>query len=272
MGTASTVPDFSVPVRTGPGGPTCTMTISPTPQNIQTRRPPLASAFTRGKAKPPTFARNVPQQGDALTLLKTLPDASVALTWFDPQHRSTLERLKYGNEGARQVERCALPQMSDDYINTCIVEIARVLQPSGHLMIWEDTYRLLEGFHLRTADLLKPIDLLSWTNGQFGMGYRLRRGGSYLVISQKFPIKAKSVWTDHSILDRWVEKIDRKANSHPHAKPVDLITKLIAATTRPGDLIIDPCAGSFVVLDAVTAVGERSFIGCDITHTNGGAP
>src|SRR5262249_54455875 len=54
------------------------------------------------------FARNSAQQGDALELLKSLPDASAALVLFDPQHRGVLDKLKFGNEGERQRERCAL--------------------------------------------------------------------------------------------------------------------------------------------------------------------
>src|SRR5262249_51566754 len=48
------------------------------------------------------FVRNIAQQGDALDLLTSLPDACAALAFFDPQHRGVLDKLKFGNEGARQ--------------------------------------------------------------------------------------------------------------------------------------------------------------------------
>jgi site-specific DNA-methyltransferase (adenine-specific) len=51
--------------------------------------------------------RNVAQSGDALDLLRSLPDACAALAFFDPQHRGVLDKLAFGNEGARQRERCA---------------------------------------------------------------------------------------------------------------------------------------------------------------------
>ena len=51
---------------------------------------------------------------------------------------------------------------------------------------------------------------------------------------------------------------------HPHQKPKELIKALIEATTNPGDLIIDPCAGSFVVLEVCKEL-ERKFLGCDLT-------
>ena len=82
---------------------------------------------------------------DALTLLRSLPDGCTPLVFFDPQYRERARQAAYGNEGARQRERCALPAMTSDYIDACCREIARVLQPSGYLMLWGDTFRLCEG-------------------------------------------------------------------------------------------------------------------------------
>src|SRR6516164_5632560 len=95
------------------------------------------------------WKRNVAQRGDALDLLTSLPDACAALAFFDPQHRGVLDKLKFGNEGARQKGRAALPAMPDDYIDACCREIARVLRPSGYCMRWFDTYGLCEAHHLR---------------------------------------------------------------------------------------------------------------------------
>ena len=40
--------------------------------------------------------------------------------FFDPQHRGVLDKLAYGNEGARQKGRVGLPAMTSDYIDaTC---------------------------------------------------------------------------------------------------------------------------------------------------------
>ena len=212
------------------------------------------------------YQRNIGQRGDALELLNSLSDGCSPLVFFDPQHRSTLTRLQYGNEGIRQQERCALPQMTDEYIDECDHEIVRVLHPSAYLMLWSDAFRLLESYHQRIA--LKPVALVAWDNERMGMGYRTRNRGDYLVVLQKPPLAAKSTWSDHGIPDRWVEKVDRKI--HPHVKPIGLISRLISATTKPGDLIIDPAAGSFVVMHAALALGRR-FIGVDLTYEEGGA-
>jgi site-specific DNA-methyltransferase (adenine-specific) len=214
------------------------------------------------------FKLDVPQWGDALTLLQTLLDGCSRLVFFDPQYRGVMDKLKYGNEGARQKERFKLPPMTGDYIDDCCREIARVLAPSGYLMAWTDTFNLCQAHHLRVADVLTCVDLIAWDNLRPGNGYRARRRGDYLAVLQKPPIRAKATWRDHGIPTRWPEKIDltiypRKL--YPHAKPIGLIKRLIGAVTQPEDLVADPAAGSFVVMRAAHELGRR-FIGCDISY------
>ena len=212
------------------------------------------------------IALNVAQRGDALVLLRSLTDACTPLVFFDPQHRSVLDKLKFGNEGERQRGRAALPAMSEDYIDSCCIESARILKESGYFMRWLDTYCLVEAHHLRIPrDVLAPVDLIAWDNLRLGQGKRSRRRGDYLLVLQKPPIKAGATWRDHGIPSRWPEKVDRRI--HPHVKPIGLITRLIAATTQIGDTVIDPAAGSFVVKFAANRIA-RNFVGCDLVEAD----
>jgi site-specific DNA-methyltransferase (adenine-specific) len=181
------------------------------------------------------YSRNVSQRGDALDLLRALGSNCAPLVFFDPQHRSVLDRQKYGNEGARQRGRARLPSMTEDYIDDCAREISRVLTPSGYCMLWIDTFCLCEAHHQRLADFLPTVDLIAWDSLRIGNGYRSRRRGDYLVVLQVPPIVAKKTWKDHGIPSRWLEKVDRSV--HPHVKPTGLISRLIAAVTEPGDLV-----------------------------------
>src|SRR5262249_27192833 len=142
-------------------------------------------------------------------------------------------------------------------------ESARVLWPSGYLLQWVDTFRLCEAYHKPLADVLKCVDLIVWDSQRIGNGYRSRRRGDYLLVLQKPPLRAKATWRDHSIPNRWPEKVDR--NVHPHSKPIGLIARLIAAITEPGDLVVDPAAGSFTVMHAAHQLG-RDFVGCDLAY------
>jgi site-specific DNA-methyltransferase (adenine-specific) len=210
---------------------------------------------------------NVAQDGDALALLRSLPDSCTPLVFFDPQYRGVLDKLKFGNEGARQKQRFKLPPMTGDYIDCCCREAMRPLIPSGYFMLWADTFNVCEAHHLRVADVCKAVDLLAWDNQRMGMGKRTRRQGDYLLIIQKPPI-TPSTWWDRGIRSRWSEKIDLKIyprKLYPHTKPRGLITRLIRTLTNPGDLIVDPAAGSFVVMHAAHELG-RNFTGCDITY------
>jgi site-specific DNA-methyltransferase (adenine-specific) len=220
--------------------------------------------MTRRARTCPAYVPNIAQHGDALDLLRSLPAGCTPLVIFDPQYRGVLDKLAYGNEGSRQKGRFNLPAMTADYIDACCRESARVLTPSGYLLRWTDTFHLCEAAHLRITEL-KTVDLIAWDSLRLGNGYRSRRRGDYLLVMQKRPLAAKSTWRDHGICNRWPEKVDRKI--HPHVKPIGLITRLIGAVTKPGDLVVDSAAGSFVVLKAAKQLG-RDFIGCDVAYAD----
>ncbi len=217
------------------------------------------------------FLLNKENMTDGLKLLELLPDECSKLVFFDPQYRQGLDKLKYGNENSRQKERALLTSMSDDLIKEFISQIHRVLLPSGYLMLWMDKFLLAEGFNYllgNSRDIgekprFQKVDLITWNKMKIGMGYRTRRKCEYLAILQKQPIKAKSTWSKHNIPDVWDEKIFNKDKDHVHQKPEGLTKALIEATTNPGDLVIDPAAGSFMVMKAANSIG-RQFIGCDI--------
>src|SRR5215475_11359292 len=166
-----------------------------------------------------SFEFNVAQAGNALVLLRSLPAGCTPLVFFDPQHRGVLDKLKFGNEGARQKGRAALPAMDEDYIDACCREIGRVLASSAYCFRWVDTFGLCEAHHKRIVDCLKPVDLIAWDNLRMGMGKRTRRRGDYLLVLQRPPITASN-WRDHGIPSRWAAKVNR--NLHPHVKPVGL--------------------------------------------------
>lgn len=207
---------------------------------------------------------NVRQKGDGLELLRGLPDRTAALINLDPQYRSVLDKQEYGNEGDRQQGRAKLPQMDDATISEFVAESIRVLQSSGHLLIWIDKFMLFEGSWHRWLPEIMPARLVGgfiWDKDKMGMGRRERYFFEAMAVIQKGPVRAKGVWKDHSMRDVFTMKADRAR--HPHAKPVPLLQAIIESCTEPGDLIVDPCAGSYTTLDACRA-SARQFVGCDL--------
>lgn len=208
--------------------------------------------------------------GDGRDLLRALPADSVAAAFFDPQYRGVMDRLSYGNEGARQKGRAILTQMPEEVIQTFMGEIARVLRPQGHLFLWLDKYHLCEGVGPWVSESgLAVVDMITWNKGRMGMGYRTRRQSEYLAVLQKPPQRAKDVWTDRAIPDVVTEIVPRRKEAHPHRKPIDLQARLIAAVTHPGDIVIDPAAGSFSVLTSCQRLEDRRFLGADLAPMEG---
>lgn len=206
---------------------------------------------------------NQRNQFDGLELLASLQPDSIALCIFDPQYRGILDKMRYGNEGvSRGRRRSALLQMSEETIAEFIALIATALIPSGHLFLWIDKFHLCTGVgHWAENWGLDVVDLVTWNKDRIGMGYRTRRAAEYLLILQKPPKRAKGVWQCHDIPDVVTERVGRIGNVHP--KPVNLQARLIEAVTDPGDVVLDPAAGSYSVMAAAHQAG-RQFLGCDI--------
>lgn len=200
---------------------------------------------------------------DGLQLLGKIPSASIPAAFLDPQYRGVLNQLSYGNEGqSRGKTRAALQQMDDAVIAEFLQGINRALIPTGHVFLWIDKFELLNGFQSWLADTaLDVVDLVNWDKDRMGMGYRSRRVTEYCVVLQKQPRRTKGVWKKHDIPDTWKERVEKGA--HPHRKPVKLQTALITAVTNEADIVLDPCAGDFTVMEAAQACG-RNFLGCDL--------
>lgn len=208
---------------------------------------------------------NERQKMDGLKMLGLLPDKSVPLIFFDPQYRSVMDKQNYGNEGEnRGRKRSGLPQMTNDIIHRFIMEIERVLIPSGHLMLWVDKFIVVSGVHAILGGCpLRLVDMITWNKQRMGMGYRSRRFSEHLLILQKFPVRAKGIWTLHNIPDVWDEKIANGDRNHTHAKPVLLQEQLIRAVTNQNDIVVDPAAGGYSILKSCQRAG-RNFLGCDL--------
>jgi len=215
---------------------------------------------------PSAYRFNERIKSEGLVFLRGLPECISPVAFLDPQYRGVLDHLSYGNEekhpGFRGGKRASLMQMTDSVIADFVKGIERILVPSGHLFLWMDKYHLCTGFlDWLTGTSLEVVDLVTWHKGRMGMGYRTRRVSEYLVILQKKPRRAKGVWTIHNIPDVWKEKVVKSHGVHP--KPIGLQGKLIEAVSNKGDIVIDPSAGSFSVLEACR-IKERNFLGCDI--------
>lgn len=89
-----------------------------------------------------------------------------------------------------------------------------------------------------------------------------KRTSSRAGATDRFPV---------SVLDFASVGTSNKERRHPQQKPVDLLRWLVRTYSEPGDLVVDPCAGSGSTGEAAIAEGRR-FIGFDSSPRFGRKP
>lgn len=220
--------------------------------------PPAPNTLSIGQ-----FQLDAANKGSGLKLLKALPDDAVKTAFFDPQYPGGVKNWKkQRGRTSIQKRRAELKQMSEATIAKFFRELSRVITPSGHVFLWLDNYHVRNGIgHWLVDTDFESVDMITWKKNGLGLGWRARSTAEFLIVLQKKPKRVAGCWSRRDIPSVWEEKVDAK--SHVHAKPMELQKALIDATTQPGDLVLDPCAGSFSVMDAALALGRR-FIGCDL--------
>ncbi len=76
-------------------------------------------------------------------------------------------------------------------------------------------------------------------------------------------------YTDQRVDDVWdipyIAAPSKERLGYPTQKPVTLLKRVIEASSKPGDLVLDPFCGCGTTIDAAQALG-RHWVGIDITH------
>jgi len=94
--------------------------------------------------------------------------------------------------------------------------------------------------------------------GKHTFNYRSMKDGNWPEDQlKKFGLQMRSVWSINT-----PKPIEKRFGKHPTQKPIDLLKRIVLASTRKGDLILDPFAGSSTTGLAAYLYG-RSFIGID---------
>jgi len=205
------------------------------------------------------YLLNTKQAGEAWELLSSCENNSASLVFLDPQYEPVKNVLSINYP---------LTSQSDYQILRILEQIQRVLKSSSFCLLWVNKTLLgndrVPLWLLKTPNL-RIVDFLVWHKKNYlGLGNWLRSNAEFCFLLQKYPQKGK-VFKNRSFGNVWEEAtISVSKRKHPHQKPRELIKALILATTSENDLVVDPCAGSFVVLEVCQELG-RNYLGCDLT-------
>ena len=230
-------------------------------------------------------------RGDALDVMRALPAESFDMIFADPPYF-----LSNGGFTVHAGKRAPVHKGKWDKSNgvaedmafhqTWIEEARRLLKPNGTIWI-SGTYHSIyqcgyalqtSGFHLlNDIAWFKPNaspnlscrvftashETLLWARkdkkARHYFDYAAMKNGDWPADGIKKPrLQMRSVWAVHT--PKPSEKVHGK---HPTQKPLELLRRIVLASTPPGASILDPFAGSSTTGIAATIMGDREFTGIE---------
>lgn len=233
--------------------------------------------------------------GDALKILKSIPDHSVDHCITDPPYNISGYDYKkkigwlqsnciWAKEKSFSKIDAQWDKFSDnDYLSFTkdwISEIARVLKPNGNIIIFGSYHNIYQiGSILQSIDR-KLINSIVWykRNAFPNVTQRMlcestehiiwavnetKKNAKNWIFNYKMlknlnrGIQMRNMWDIPS-----TPTSEKKHGRHPSQKPIELINRLVIGGSNKNDVIIDPFMGSGT-LPVVALITGRKFIGID---------
>jgi len=178
--------------------------------------------------------------GDCFELLHELPDESVDLVLTDPPYG-----IDY--QSNRRTARQKLPKFANDisldWVADWVDEIHRVLKNDTHFYCFTryDTYPV---FYSEIARRFDVKNCLIWVKNNHGSG---DLNGSYAPQYEMIIFGAKGKRHLNGKRDADVLPCDNVPSAqrfHATQKPVELLRVIVEKSTAPGDIVLDPFAGT----------------------------
>ncbi len=229
--------------------------------------------------------------GNCLKILAQLPENSVDMVFADPPYLLsnggfTVHAGKMVSVNKGEWDKSNGLKKDFEFHLEWIQAVKRVLKPSGTLWISGTYHSIYQcGFALQVAGLhvlndiawFKPNaspnlscrfftashETLVWARkdkkAKHIFNYDLMKNGTWPEDALKKPgLQMRSVWSMGTPKPN--EKIHGK---HPTQKPLDLLKRIVLASTNRGDVILDPFTGSSTT-GIASVMNGRKFIGIDL--------
>ncbi len=241
----------------------------------------------------PYFIKNnvVLYHGDAIWLLNQLPENSIDMIFADPPYN--LSNGGFSVHAGRMVsvdkgdwDRSKGFEGDYEFHYQWMEACKRILKPHGTLWVSGTYHSIYQcghalqslGYHiLNDIAWFKPNaspnlscrfftashETLIWARkekkAKHTFNYDLMKGGHWPEDKLKKPgLQMRSVWSMGT-----PKPSEKKFGKHPTQKPLDLLKRIVLASTKKGDIILDPFTGSSTT-GIAAVMHDRKFVGIDM--------
>ncbi|OGG43213.1 DNA methylase N-4 [Candidatus Kaiserbacteria bacterium RIFCSPHIGHO2_01_FULL_48_10] len=251
-----------------------------------------SKTFSVAKLVKPYFQKNnfTLFQGDSIERLNQIPENSVDMIFADPPYNLSNNGFSVHAGRMVSVNKGSWDQSKgfiDDYNFhfRWLMAAKRALKPQGSLWVSGTYHSIYQcghaiqslGYHiLNDVSWFKPNaspnlscrfftashETLIWARkekkAKHTFNYNLMKEGDWHADSLKKPgLQMRSVWSIGT-----PKPEEKKYGKHPTQKPLELLKRIVLASTNRGDLIVDPFTGSSTTGIAAVSHG-RKFLGID---------
>ncbi len=231
---------------------------------------------------------------DSLEILERIPENSVDMIFADPPYMLSNDGFTCQNGRMVSVNKGKWDKSSgfeedmkfhEAWISAC----RRVLKPEGTIWISGTYHSIYQcGFILQKLNFhmlnditwFKPNaapnlscrfftashETVLWARkdkkGKHTFNYEAMKLGDFPEDAMKKPeVQMRSVWSIPT-----PPQSEKEFGKHPTQKPLALLKRIVAASTNPGDIIIDPFNGAGTTGIASMILGSRNYIGIELNR------
>jgi site-specific DNA-methyltransferase (adenine-specific) len=188
-------------------------------------------------------------QGDCTQLLKTLPDSSVDFILTDPPYF-----VRYRDRSGRTIANDSNPES----VLSAFSDLYRVLKPDSFCISFYGWNRIDAFFHAWKRAGFTPVGHIVWRkNYASSTGFLRACHEQAYVLTKGRPAKPSRPLDD---VRPWEYTGNRV---HPTEKAVSILNPLVETFSAPGDVVLDPFAGSGSTLVAA-ALLKRRYLGIEL--------
>jgi len=230
--------------------------------------------------------------GDCLEILDSMPENSIDMIFADPPYMLsnngfTCQNGRMVNVNKGKWDKSKGFEEDTNFHNAWISACRRILKPEGTIWISGTYHSIYQCGYMLQKNNFHILNDITWfkPNASPNLSCRFFTASHETILWARKDKKAKhtfnynemknglfpedklkkentqmrSVWSITS-----PKNVEKKYGKHPTQKPLDLLKRIVLASTNENDIVIDPFCGSGTTGVACKCLKNRSFIGIEI--------